>query len=57
MKVKRRKAAMLGEPASSGEARCPYEVWLYWRRGGRETRESYLKRSVGFRASGSRNER
>ena len=56
-KAKRRKAATLGEPARSGEAQYPYAAWLYWRRGSRETRGSYLKRSAGFRASGSRHER
>lgn len=56
-KAKRRKADAQGRPASGGEAQYPYDVWMYWRRGSRETRESYLKRATGFRASGSQHER
>jgi len=56
-KAKRRKASVLGEPARSDEAQFPYEARVYWRRGSREVLESYLKRSAGFRASGSRPER
>ena len=56
-KAKRRKASALGEPARSGEAQYPHEARVYWRGGGREVLESYLARSAGFRASGSRPER
>ena len=56
-KAKRRKASELGERARSGEAQYPPAARVYWRRGSREIRESYLERSAGFRASGSRPER
>lgn len=35
-KVKRRKACVAGKPASSGEARYPSELRVYWRRNGLE---------------------